>query len=289
MTLLPQLVVTGIAFGALYGLAGMGFNLIFSTTRMFDVSIGATYLVVSYLFFSLVHGLHLALAIAIPLGLLAGAACGLLFYGSVFTWIERRSRGGFFTYFVASFGILTVVQNILSMIYGSGRVFIGQELLKPIGPGFLAVPRVDFLALAVAIACYVGLDALLRRTPLGVRFRALAENQALLTIIGLAGRTWYALAFALGSVLIAAAALVSIGLQGISPSDGFNLANLAIAAMLVGGLGSYRGAMLGGVVLGLAQSIAVYWLPGAWNSAIAFGALLVVLLVRPTGLLGRAR
>jgi branched-chain amino acid transport system permease protein len=287
--LLPQLILTGIALGALYGLAGMGFNLIFSTTRMFDVSIGATYLVVSYLFFSLVHDLHVPVPIAIPIGLLAGAACGVLFYGSVFTWIERRSRGGFFTYFVASFGILTIVQNVLAMIYGSGRVFLGQELLRPLSTGILAIPRVDLIALVVAILCYLGLDALLRRTSLGVRFRALAENHSLLTIMGLSGRSWYVLAFALGSVLIAAGALVSVAVQGISPSDGFNLANLAIAAMLVGGLGSYRGAMVGGVVLGLAQNIAVWRLPGAWSSAIAFAALLVVLLVRPTGLLGRAQ
>lgn len=283
-----QLIITGIAVGALYGLAGIGFNLIFSTTRMFDISIGATYLIVAYVYYSLVAQARIPVAATAVVAVAIGGLCGLAFYLGVYSWIERRSFGGFFTYFVASFGVLTVVQNLLAMIYGSARVFIGQGLLRTIGGSALEVPKGDIVAIGVAIIGYAALELVLNRTRIGVRFRAMGENQDLLRTIGLGSRRYWALAFVMGSVLVGASAIVTTYLQGVAPSDGFTLANFAIAAVLLGGVGRYRGALFGGLLLGVVENVALAWVPGAWEQAVGFGVLLVVLLFRPSGLLGSA-
>jgi branched-subunit amino acid ABC-type transport system permease component len=151
------------------------------------------------------------------------------------------------------------------------------------------VPRGDIVAVLITVVCYLGLRSLLRLTSLGVRFRAIAENASLTRTLGMSGRMNFVLAFCVASALVAASAIGSLYLQGIATSDGFVFANFAIAAVIVGGVGSYEGALIGGAILGIAESVSTMWINGAWEGAIGFGVLLLMLLVRPSGILRPAR
>lgn len=285
--LVLELVVSGLAIGLLYGLSGAAFNLIFGTTRVFDLGIGATLLIVGYVFYSLRVSAHVVAPLAILIAIVSGIGAGIVFYLAVYHQIARRARGGFFAYFVASLGILTIVSNLLAMEYGSARLFVGNSLLTGVNIGSLNVPIGDLIAIGVIAITAVALELLLAKTDIGMHFRAIAENKNLVSMLGVRAQRYWILAFALGSVLVGVDAILTVYLNGIAPSDGLVLVSLAIAAMLVGGLGSYRGALLGGAIIGVAENVAVAVVPGAWEEAVGFGVLLLVMLVRPQGLLGR--
>jgi branched-subunit amino acid ABC-type transport system permease component len=178
--------------------------------------------------------------------------------------------------------VLTIVQNLLAIIYGSVRVFVNQDLLES-GPGNFWRWG-DLTSVLVALFGYASLEILLRKTSVGARFRAMAEDPALLRTLGMGVRRYTVLAFVIGSVLMAGCAVVSVYMQGANPNDGFTIGTFAIAAMIVGGVGNYTGALLGGIILGIAEGASLYWIAAAWQQAIGFGILLVILLVRPRGI-----
>lgn len=291
--LVPSLLLTGIALGLLYGLAAMAFNLIFTNTHIFDMSVGSTYVIAGYLYYALAVQAHVFLALAVAASLAAAGIWGLIVYRCVYVAIERRgsrlgrrARPNFFSYFVASLGILIIVQNAFAMVFGSANRSVGDTLLKHLDVFGASVPRGDYVAIGVVVVVWIALEMFLKRTPYGARFRALAENPELLNLIGQLRRSYFYLTFGIGSVLIAVCAILTMYLQGISPSDGLTVAVDAVAAMLVGGVGSYRGSLVGGLIFGVVENLSVWKLPGAWEQAIGFAVVLVVLFVRPTGVLG---
>ncbi len=281
-----ELLITGIGLGALYGTAAVGFNLIFSTTRVFDIAIGATFLAAGYGYYTLQQRIGVPWPLAIVIALIIGALIELVFFKGIYQWVEKRSKGSFFGYFVAAFGILTVVQNALQMVYGANAVFVGSTMIEPLNIGPLSVDRGIYLAIAVGLYCYLLVRLVLQHSEAGVLFRGLGENPALLRTVGRATERYRLIAFAMGGVLVAISSVMLVSINGLSPGDGFTNANLAIAAVLVGGVGSYTGGLLGGLLLGVVSSVALQWVSGGWVDAVAFACLLAVLLIRPKGLLG---
>lgn len=291
--LILSLLLTGIALGLLYGLAAMAFNLIFTNTHIFDMSVGSTYVIAAYVYYALAIQADVSLVLAVLASLVAASIWGVIVYRCVYVPIERRgarlgrrARPNFFSYFVASLGILIIVQNALAMVFGSANRSVGDVLLRQVNILDASVPRGYFVAIGVVVVLWIALEMFLKKTQYGARFRALAENRELLDLIGQLKSSYFYLTFGIGSVLIAVCAILTTYLQGISPSDGLTIAVDAVAAMLVGGVGSYRGSLVGGLIFGVFENLSVWKLPGAWEPAVGFAVVLVVLFVRPTGVLG---
>src|SRR5215212_815821 len=285
-----QLLVDGLQLGALYALMAVGFAVIFGSTRVFHYAHGTTYVIIGYLFYWLAERLRVPWWIAAAFAALAGVVFGIALDRYVYRPIQR-DEGSFFTVFVASFGIGVVAENIIIILFGASFVSISTPLTRAadVGGG-IVVSYLGIFSVLAAGLLFTFLNWFLARTDVGVALRALSENPELVRGFGLNPRKLSQYAFALGSLLVAPAALVATCVTGLTPTAGHRVVLISIAASIIGGIGSLRGAGLGGLILGLAESLAVWKLSTRWSEAVAFVILLGFILARPSGLFGtRAR
>jgi len=288
--LLLQLLIDGLQLGALYALMAVGFAVIFGSTRVFHYAHGTTYIIVGYLFFWLSDRLNvpwwLAAVVAMAAAVLFGVAIDRFVYRPI-----QRDEGSFFTVFVASFGIGVVAENLVVILFGASFVSISTPLtrVQDIGGG-IVISWLGILSIVIAVLLFAFLNWFLGRTDTGVALRALSENPELVRGFGLNPRKLSQYAFAIGSLLVAPAALVATCVTGLTPSSGHRVVLISIAASIIGGIGSLRGAGFGGLILGLAESLAVWKFSTGWSEAIAFVILFCFILARPAWLFGiRAR
>jgi branched-chain amino acid transport system permease protein len=288
--LLLQLLVDGLQLGALYALMAVGFAVIFGSTKIFHYAHGTTYILVGYLFYWMAEPLHVPWWLAAVVAAFAGVVFGVALDRYVYRPIQR-DEGSFFTVFVASFGIGVIAENLVVIFFGASFVSISTPLtrVQNIGGG-IVISYLGMLSVVMAMVLFAFLNWFLSKTDVGVALRALSENPELVRGFGLNPRRLSQYAFAIGSLLVAPAALVATCVTGLTPSAGHRIVLISIAASIIGGIGSLRGAGLGGLILGLAESVAVWRLSTGWSEAVAFLILFCFILARPAGLFGiRAR
>lgn len=286
--LLLQLLINGIQVGALYALIAVGFSLIFGSTRIFHFAHGSTFAIAAYVFYGALSLAHWPWPVAVLAATAAAVVFGVALNRFVYAPIQKH-EGSFFTLFVASFGAGIVVQNLLGMAFGRSFVSIDTPLSRSIEivPGLFVSPLAG-IAIVIAVAFFFGLQLFLMRTHTGMAMRALADNPELVRAYGLSPRRLSNTAFALGSLLVVPAALLSAASSGLNPGIGHHAMLISLAATIVGGVGSLRGAAVAGLVLGLAENLALVHFEPQWSEAITFVVLFLFILFRPSGLFGRA-
>lgn len=285
--LFVQLLINGVQVGALYALTAVGFSLIFGSTRIFHFAHGAAFTVAAYVFYQLqsLSGWHWVPAAAASTA--AAVAFGTFMDRVVYAPIQRH-EGSFFTVFVASFGVGIVVQNVTGMIFGRTFVSVSTPLSKSIeiGGGLFVSPLAG-IAIACAVLFFVGLQVFLARAHVGIALRALAENPGLVRAYGMSPRRLSTVAFALGSLLVVPTAILTAATTGLNPAIGHHVMLISLAATIVGGVGSLRGAACAGLLLGLAENLALWRFDPQWTEAVTFIVLFLFILFRPSGFFGR--
>ena len=281
-----QLAITGLQTGALYALTAVGFSLIFGSTRIFHFAHGATFVIAAYLFYA-VGAAGWGFVPATLSSAFGAVAFGLAIDRFVYRPIQRNV-GSFFTVFVASFGVAIVVQNLIGMVFGRGFVTVATPLSRSIElvPGVFVSP-LAWIAIACAATFFAGLQWFLRRTHAGMALRALADDPDLVRVFGLDPRAVSAMAFAIGSVIVVPAAIITGATTGLNPAVGHHVMLISLAAAIVGGIGSVTGTMLAGFLLGLAESMSLLVVDSQWTEAMTFAILFLFIVVRPSGILGR--
>jgi branched-chain amino acid transport system permease protein len=282
-----QLVLDGLVTGGTYALVAVGYTMVYGVLRLINFAHGDVAMV----------GAYLALALALPFGpafpaAALAAAVGAALLGVA---IERlayrplRRRGALAVApLVTAIGLSILLENAVQLVFGADlKSFAVPTTSLRLFGAYLTNVQVGMLA-AVA-AAVVGLSLLVARTPLGRAIRAVADNPELAAVIGLDVDRVVAWVFALGSAL-AAVAGVFAGLEtALQPTMGLDLGLKAFAACVLGGIGNIPGSVVGAFAIGFLENFASLWLPGEWHDVLAFGVLALMLLVRPQGLLGRAR
>jgi branched-chain amino acid transport system permease protein len=285
--LLLQLLVNGLQTGALYALTAAGFSLVFGTTRVFHIAHGATFAIAAYAFYALSTA-HAHWALALLGAAAAASGFGVLLDRAVYAPI-RRHEGSFFTLFIASLGSAIVVQNLIGIAFGRSVVAVSTPLSRSseVLPGLYVSPLAS-VAVVGAVVCFAVLHRFLERTHRGLALRALAENAELVRAYGLAPARLSTLALALGSLLVVPAAALTVATTGANPAMGNHVMLISLAATIVGGVGSLRGAAWAGLLLGMSENLALWVLEPQWSEAVTFVVLFLFILARPTGFFGRA-
>ncbi|HWK45611.1 MAG TPA: branched-chain amino acid ABC transporter permease [Stellaceae bacterium] len=284
--LLLQLLASGIQTGLIYALTAAGFALIFGATRIFHVAHGATFALAGYAFLeTAVAGVPWPLACLVSLVVAVGF--GLFMDAFVYRPILRH-EGSFFTVFVAAFGMVVVVQSVLELAFGRSFVSYSSTLTRATAvlPGLYLAP-IFWVIIAVTAAILLLTGVFLGRSRAGIGLRALSENPELLRAFGLSARRLSALAIALGSALAVPGAVLMAATSGLQPSIGPHVMLISLAASIVGGIGSLRGAVAAGVLLGVTESLVVSILDTQWSESAGFVLLFGFILFRPRGLLGQ--
>jgi len=280
-----QLLLNGLQVGAIYALTAAGFALIFGATKIFHVAHGTAFTIAGYVFLFAWRAGWPGWA-GTAAAIVAATAFGIAMERLVYRPIQRH-EGSFFTVFVAAFGVGIVVQNIIGMIAGRGFATVDTPLSfsAEIIPDIFVAPML-WIALGTAAVLFAVLTLFLTRHPAGVALRALAQNPDLIRTYGLSSNGLSVLAFAIGSALAAPAAIVTVMTTGLNEAIGHQVMLISIAATIVGGIGSLRGAALAGLMLGVAESLALQFVDTQWAEAVSFLVLFGFIIFRPAGIFG---
>ncbi|MYZ41725.1 branched-chain amino acid ABC transporter permease [Schauerella aestuarii] len=286
--LLLQLLINGVQVGVLYALIAVGFSLIFGSTRIFHFAHGSTFTLAAYAFYYVYAIAQWHWALAVVTAAAAAVLFGVALNRFVYVPIQKH-EGSFFTVFVASFGVGIVVQNLCGMIFGRSFVSVDTPLSRSVEVmSGVYVSPISGIAIAIALLFFIGLQLFLMRTHTGMALRALSENPELVRVYGMSPRRLSMTVFALGSFLVVPAALLSAASSGLYPAIGHHVILISLAATIVGGVGSLRGAACAGLLLGLAENLALLYFEPQWSEAISFVVLFLFILFRPAGFFGRA-
>lgn len=285
-----QILVNGIIVGGIYALIAIGFNLIFSSIRFFHLLYGIIAVLGIYLtrFFILQFQLNFFVSMLISAGLV-----GLLSMAA-WQWLYKPladRRASSLVMMVVSFGALIILQNLIALIWKNNTYSLSITDTIKEGYHFLGISITfnQLVILCVSLILVLGLEFFLNKTRYGMAIRAIGDNAELTTILGLRTNQIILIVFFIGTFISSiAGTLVSLEI-GVRPTYGLFLVLKAIIASIIGGIGSMRGAMVGGLLLGIVENIGVYYLGGGWQEVTAFVLLTIFLLFLPQGMFNKLR
>jgi branched-chain amino acid transport system permease protein len=283
-----QLLANGIVEGSAFALLALGFALIFGVSRIFHIAHGSVYAAAGYLLYAFVTVWRLNFFVALVLTVALASLLGILIELAIYRPLGRRGASHMLI-LVASIGTLLFVDNLIEMVFGGDNksVHVGAGLQEGIALGPVAFTYLQLVGLGAALACLLGLNYLRVHTDAGKALRAVTIDPAMARIVGIDIGRVRVLAFGLGSALAAVSAVMGAVDVGLEPGRGLSGVLVAAIAVLVGGVDTFTGAALGGLLLGLAMNLGLWRIGAEWREALAFGVMLVFILARPTGLAGR--
>jgi len=280
-----DLVLAGVLTGLVYGLMALGLSVIFGVVRVVNFAHGEMMTIAMYVTAVLFGWLGLDPFFALlPVAVLFFGLGYALQRGLINPFITRPEH----TQFMLLVAVAIILVNVQLMIFGPDAQHVQLDyLLEPVELGPLLLDRGKLAAAAVAAATAAGLFAFFRFTLTGKAIRACADNHLGALVVGLDVKRLYALTFGLGSACVAVAGCMMILLIDVTPTLGPAYTLLAFVIVIVGGLGSMPGALLGGVLIGVSEALAGLFIAPSAKSMFSFALLILVLLVRPQGLLGK--
>jgi branched-chain amino acid transport system permease protein len=266
-----QLLARGLITGSLYALLGVSWGIIYNTTRTFHFAHGFVYTLTAYTVISLK-----ALGVPFVPSLLAGLLAAVL-------------AGAAMEYFLTAMGIMIAGTSAIHLIFGpDSRPLEGfPEILIFFGP--VVLTSIDLLAVVVSWIVIGLLFAFLSRTKAGMMIRAVSSNPEKATFIGIDAKRVFILVFAIGSLLMGVAAFLATLDKPANPHIGIEALLISFITVFLGGVGSLPGAVLGGMILGIAESLVILILPTEYKMVVTFLILFLVILFKPEGLMGEAR
>jgi branched-chain amino acid transport system permease protein len=280
-----QFIANGLCRGSAYALVAMGFALIYTTSGVFHIAHGAIYTAAAYAIYCFFILLELPFALAVVLALLSTALLGALVELMVYRPLDKRKASSA-VLMISSLGVYIVMINLLALCFGNETKILRSGVETTVSFGDVILTRVQIAQMVVALSVVALYWLFLRRTSLGRICRSVADDSVLASVLGVKVESTRLVVFAVGSILAAiGAGLVALDV-GIDPYIGFPAVLAAAVACIVGGLHRFIAPALGGVLLGVIQSLVVWQTSTKWESAVTFALLLAFLLFRPQGLLG---
>jgi len=290
-----QQLANGIAWGSIYALIALGYTMVYGILRLINFAHGDVYMIGAFVAYYLAMATGAGGANASPLmalvvllaAMLACALLGVVIEFFAYRPVRRSSR---LTALITAIGVSLFLENVGIRVFGADPKFFPQ-LIPPrtiqLGGG-VVVTNHQITVVIVSIVLMVALTFFVQRTRTGKAMRAVAFNRDAASLMGIPVNRIITITFAIGSAL-AAAAGVLVGLTNpkIEPLMGIMPGIKAFVAAVLGGIGSIPGAVIGGLVMGVSEYLVVGYISSTYRDGIAFVILILVLLIKPAGLLGR--
>jgi branched-chain amino acid transport system permease protein len=313
-TFLQQL-INGVSLGAIYSLIALGYTMVYGVLKLINFAHGDVYMVGAFMGYYIANGLGArgaqmlgqsaegiiargllgsgtmepSLITALVVMLLAMAICaalGVIIERFAYRPVRKYSR---LTALITAIGVSLLLENGGQVVFGADPKFF-PELFKKRNIdlfGGASINSADIVVLVIALALMIGLQLVVFRTKTGRAMRAVSFNLQSAKLMGINTDRIIMFTFALGSALAAAAGvLVAIRIPRIDPLMGILVGLKAFVAAVLGGIGNIPGAVLGGLLIGITETMVVGYLSPTYKDAVAFAILILILLFRPSGLLG---
>ena len=293
-----QQLVNGLTVGSTYALIAIGYTMVYGIIGMINFAHGEIYMIASYVGLVTLTAIGVQSGYPLPL-LLGGALIVSVLVTGLYGWtVERVAyrplRGGpRLVPLISAIGMSIFLQNYVQIGQGardmSVPVLISGALEFQMGSDFtVTVPYSRMVIVGVTLLLMVALTLFIARSRMGRACRACAEDMGMANLLGIDTNKVISFTFVLGAMLAAVGGvLIALTIGKLNPYIGFIAGIKAFTAAVLGGIGSIPGAMLGGVLLGLAETFAAGYLPSEYKDVVSFGLLVLILLFRPTGLLGK--
>jgi branched-chain amino acid transport system permease protein len=298
MDIILQALVSGLLQGSVYAMLAVAFSIIYMTTRTINFALGPQMLIGALIYFTLTFGGALGLGdgvipmfVALPIAILASILVGLLVHT-----LGLRPLGQFDPN--SNIGWILTTLALGLMLVEAGRLIFEEKnrpvpaVIETIGgqDAIVNIPPQKYLIFIVGIALAIALETLHRKTKLGRGLRATAHDRNTAALMGINTNFMILYSFGLAGAIAAVAAWLIIPVVFVDFNAlGTFIGLKAFVGAVVGGIGSTRGALVGGLVVGLAESMTVVFQAQQWGDAVVFVLLILILMVKPTGILGEAR
>ncbi len=280
-----QLVIQGILLGGLYGLIAMGLSLIFGVMGVINFAHGPMIVLGMYLSYWILSLFGVSPYLSIPAVALMMFGLGYLIQSSIVNRILDFPEA---MQVVPLVSLGLIIENAALLFWGPNHRTANLAIsLKSFNIGSSDVDVARLLACGLALAITLAVFAFLKYTDMGKAIRAAADNRTGAVLVGIKVDRINNISFGLGAALTGAAGALMVPLMSVFPYLGHDFTMIAFVVVILGGMGSLPGAMIGGVILGLAESLSALWLPATLKHLVSFGLLVVIMLIRPKGLLGR--
>jgi branched-chain amino acid transport system permease protein len=284
-----DLVIIGLSIGMVYALVALGISMIYSGLDIVHFAHGEIYMIGAFIGLMLFQHLGLGyvatLFLAVILTGLFGVLIERLFYRPL-----TRSGGGYTVagmgMIIAGFGMSIVLQNVAYLIWGAKPLPFPVRFGMPLEVGNLALPMSYVWIVAAALILMFVLNLVLRKTMIGLAMRAVAHNKDIAYLSGVNVPLMISMIFAIGCGLGAAAGVLVGPINYVQVQMGIGVLVKAFAAAVVGGFGSLPGAVLGGLLVGVVESLGAGYINGSYKDVYAFVLLIFVLMIKPSGILG---
>lgn len=279
-----QQILNGLAIGAVYTLIALGLTVVFGILGIAHFAHGSVAMLGGYLTFAVMERWGLPFFVSMALAMFAGALAGLLIERLAYRPVRDAPH---INAFIIALGLTMMVEGFNLLAFGADQVVIQTPYRAVFNVGGIAVAELRVIVILTAFSL-IGITALLiRKTKTGKAIRAVAQNRNAAILMGVNVERISQVVFGISSALgVAAGALIG-ALLAIAPGVGESLAVKGFAVLILGGLGSVPGAVLGGVILGVSEAMAAGFISSAYKDVIAFLVMIGVLLLRPEGLLGK--
>jgi len=286
MTLLIEVIVLGLLVGGVYAMLSVGLTLIFGVMRIINFAYGD--FVVLGMYVTLLANEHLGInpyvmaVIVAPIFFVLGA----LVYGTVLLPLANRENSHL-NQTIVTLGISLIILNLLTMKAGStSRILSTSLTAASIRIGSITIRSAYAVAFGLAVVVTVALWLWLRNTRAGKGVRAVAQDRTAAELLGISTHRSEMMTFGIGTALAAVAGAVMIPFYAVTPQADVPLALIAYVTIVLGGLGSVPGAIAGGLIIGLVESLTSFYINNELSTAFYLGVFVLVLVIRPFGLFG---
>lgn len=281
-------ILNGLRSGSIYALIALGYTMVYGIAKMINFAHGDIIMVGAYSLYIALSMLHLPVVAAVLFSALVCTVLGVFIERVAYKPLRSAPP---LAVLITAIGVSYLLQNLAQLIFGAAP--IPQASIVSFGGitiGGVSISGITVVTLAVTTVCMILLTLFINKTKMGSAMRAVSEDKGAASLMGIDVNKTISLTFAIGSGLAAVAGILYVcQYQSLKPTLGAMPGIKAFVAAVLGGIGSVPGAMFGGIILGLIESLSKAYISTELSDAIVFGILVLVLLVKPSGLLGKIR
>ena len=281
-------VISGISLGSIYAIIALGYTMVYGIAKMLNFAHGDVIMVGAYISFCATSYWGMPPFMSVIVSMLVCTVLGVVIERLAYKPLRQATS---LAVLITAIGVSYLLENLALLIWTSNpKVFtsiVGTGSVKLFG-GQMSITIVTLVTIAVCVAIMIGLTLFTSKTKMGKAMRAVSEDKGAAQLMGINVDTTISVTFAIGSGLAAVAGvLLCSAYPTLTPMTGFMPGIKAFTAAVFGGIGSVPGAMIGGILLGIIEIFGKAYISTQLSDAIVFAVLIIVLLVKPTGLLGK--